>query len=208
MKKGQGEILVISIVGIVILLLFSGVFYFIYNNNTLGNSSTEVVTAEPIINQTIVHEVVVDNVTQETKMLPTESLGNPSFNPPKGGCKATSLPDSRCTPGSTFNVSLDVLCTTGYTDKVRYVTEDMKATVRQIYGISIHSTEEYEIDHLIPLELGGDNSLANLWPQTVNPPGYKEKDIKENQYHKAVCDGTMLLSRAQEVMKVNWLFNG
>src|SRR6516165_5877525 len=35
------------------------------------------------------------------------------------------------------------------------------------YGITQYKTGDYEVDRLIPLSLGGSNSIRNLWPQST-----------------------------------------
>jgi hypothetical protein len=64
----------------------------------------------------------------------------------------------------------------------------------------------YEVDHLIPLELGGSNSIKNLFPEAARPkPGFHQKDRLENRLHKEVCDATMTLHHASHQIAVNWL---
>ncbi|HVI91157.1 MAG TPA: hypothetical protein VM659_22855 [Dongiaceae bacterium] len=58
------------------------------------------------------------------------------------------------------------ICTAGYSKTVRNVPTAEKNTVYREYGITNHRTGEYEVDHLISLELGGSNDIANLWPQS------------------------------------------
>jgi hypothetical protein len=52
-----------------------------------------------------------------------------------------------------------------------------------------------EIDHIISLELGGSNDIANLYPEKASlpagAPGFHIKDKLENELHDIVCDGTM-----------------
>jgi hypothetical protein len=59
-----------------------------------------------------------------------------------------------------------------------------------------------EIDHLIPLELGGADDVKNLWPQPA--PDYKYKDKLENELHRLVCSGKVSLSAAQDEIKTDW----
>src|ERR1700720_3665021 len=74
------------------------------------------------------------------------------------------LPDPKLTPGDAFEVTVQDLCVSGYTKKVRNVPAEMKREVYQEYGVTSHGPGDYEVDHLIPLELGGSNSIKNLWP--------------------------------------------
>ena len=65
------------------------------------------------------------------------------------------------------------------------------------YGISSHTTGEYEVDHLISLELGGSNDISNLWPEAANPkPGFHKKDSVDNYLHDQVCSGAISLQDA------------
>jgi len=124
------------------------------------------------------------------------------------GCVAHGgLPDSACTPGAVFpNVTLQEICRYGYTRTVRNVPFSEKDQVYAEYGIFHHSTGQYEADHLVPLELGGNNDIANLWPEAASPkPGFHEKDKVENYLHDQLCSGAMPLSEAQKEIATNWL---
>src|SRR5260221_295053 len=105
-------------------------------------------------------------------------------------CVATrGLPDAHCTPGAVFSgVSSQKICVAGYTRNVRNVPASEKAQVFAEYGVTSHAPGQYEVDHLIPLELGGSNALANLWPEADSPvPGFHQKDALENYLHDQVC---------------------
>src|SRR5262249_37081267 len=56
------------------------------------------------------------------------------------------------------------ICRSGSSHSVRNVSESTKEAVYRAYGISHHSRATYEIDHLVPLEAGGSNIRANLFP--------------------------------------------
>ena len=68
------------------------------------------------------------------------------------------------------------------------------------------TTADYEEDHLISLELGGNpNDPRNLWPEPYNPrPGARQKDTVENYLHNQVCAGTMTLIDAQNAIATDW----
>ena len=77
------------------------------------------------------------------------------------------------------------------------------------YGFGSDSPRNYELDHLIPLEIGGDpTNVSNLWPE----PGYGQnnfhvKDSFENFLHDQVCSGSMSLDEAQHEIATNWISN-
>jgi hypothetical protein len=64
----------------------------------------------------------------------------------------------------------------------------------------------YEVDHLISLELGGSNSIKNLWPEHYYDPwGARTKDRLENTLHALVCAGRLTLASAQRQEGSNWI---
>lgn len=117
------------------------------------------------------------------------------------------LNDLRVTPGAKFNATVATICRPGYATSVRDVPESEKRSVYSEYGIAQHSINQYEIDHLIPLELGGSNSISNLWPElNDHPRGYLNgKDILENHLHVLVCARTVGLQSAQTQIAANWV---
>ncbi len=123
------------------------------------------------------------------------------------GCaSANGLPDSACTPGAIFpDATTDKICVSGYSSSVRNVPQDEKDQVYAEYGVASHEPGQYEVDHLISLELGGSNDIANLWPEPADPtPGFHEKDKVENYLHDQVCSGAMSLQEAQVAIATNW----
>jgi hypothetical protein len=74
------------------------------------------------------------------------------------------------------------------------------------YGIAERSPGQFEVDHSVPLELGGSNDIANLWPEAAElRPGFHEKDQVENYLHDQVCAGSISLLDGQRAIARNWL---
>jgi hypothetical protein len=126
------------------------------------------------------------------------------------------LPDPSCQPGAdnpavTQDTIDSTICVPGYTKTIRPpVSYTNPLKVRQIaeYGYSDTNTADYEEDHLIALEDGGDpRSPQNLWPEpryAVNGETAADKDSVENQIHTAICNGTVSLDDARNAIATDW----
>ena len=118
---------------------------------------------------------------------------------------SVAFPDPNLTPGDVFPVGIAQICVTGYASSVRNVTIETKEEVYAGYHITSHVAGQYEVDHLIPLELGGSNSIRNLWPEPAEPePGFHQKDLLENRLHELVCARSLDLATAQHAIAMNW----
>jgi hypothetical protein len=117
------------------------------------------------------------------------------------------VPDPKLTPGDAFPVTVQDLCVPGYTKKVRNVPTEMKREVYEEYGVTSHRSGDYEVDHLIPLELGGSNSIKNLWLEShwASPWNAQVKDRLEGKLHELVCSGQFDLKTAQQAIAADWI---
>jgi hypothetical protein len=117
-----------------------------------------------------------------------------------------TLPDASKTPGDILTTDLATICTPGYTATVRNVPQSLKNAIYASYGIVSRQPYEYEIDHLVSLELGGNNSVSNLWPQSyiTTPLNARTKDGLENRLHDLACKGTISLVDAQREIALDW----
>lgn len=91
----------------------------------------------------------------------------------------------------------------------------MRSEIYRRYGIphprrNAGENQVCEIDHLVPLELGGSDSIENLWPQ-CGPPDvrlrdryFKQKDLVENYLSAQVKEGAMDLAEAQRQIARDW----
>lgn len=121
------------------------------------------------------------------------------------------LADPTCTPGST-NPSVtqaniqSTICTSGYTKTIRPPTSYTQSLKKQqiiAYGYLDTNVRDYEEDHLISLELGGNpTDPKNLWPEPGASPN--PKDSIENTCNQKVCNGQLTLSQAQKEIATNW----
>lgn len=117
------------------------------------------------------------------------------------------VPIPRLTQGDTLEVTAADICVPGYSKKVRNVPAAVKRQVYESYGITRRKPGDYEVDHLISLELGGSNSVRNLWPESyrTHPWNARVKDALENELHRRVCAGTLDLGAAQRAIAQNWV---
>jgi hypothetical protein len=153
---------------------------------------------------------LVNRVTSGTGTTTGASRGAHQFGvqTKTSGCVAHGgLPDLACTPGALLSSGTkDAICKSGYASSARNVPTSEKDQDYAEYGITHHSPGQYEVDHLVSLELGGSNDIANLWPELASPtPGFHQKDQVENYLHDQVCSGAISLSEAQVEIATDWL---
>lgn len=126
---------------------------------------------------------------------------------------APDMPDPATTPGTlNFAVTQDNIATTicrpGWTATVRPPLDYTERVKHQLFAAS-HlpgTIRDYELDHLVPLELGGAPSdPRNLWLEKWDGQwGAHTKDRLENALHRAVCAGAITLGQAQTAIVFDW----
>ncbi len=116
------------------------------------------------------------------------------------------LPDPQMTPGDVLTTDARVICVPGYTKTVRDVPQSVKNQVYRQYGVVSREPPQFEVDHLISLELGGSNSIRNLWPESyvTQPLNAHVKDRLENKLHELICAGQVPVEQAQKDIAADW----
>ena len=123
-------------------------------------------------------------------------------------CTRGTLPDRQCSPGAYYSgLTKAVICSSTFrTSAVRNVSETEKHDVELEYGMAAKAYgRTIEIDHIVPLEIGGSNDISNLFPEPgTGPDNYHVKDRLENRLHTLVCSGVMTLAAARQGIATNW----
>jgi hypothetical protein len=124
------------------------------------------------------------------------------------------LPDPSCTPGVTNPAVTQAtigstICVSGWTATIRpptSYTNKLKQQGIADYGYSDTSMSDYEEDHFLALEDGGDpRDPHNLWPEPHSGDGNSyDKDGVETKVKNAICKGTVTLAAAQHAMLTDW----
>ena len=107
------------------------------------------------------------------------------------------LPNRKLTPGKVARSDKDH----------RGVTEAMEREVFERYRIPWTRRAEFKIDHLIPVELGGADSIDNLWPQSlrIKPYGAARKELLTRRLLAEIAAGRITLAKAQEEISEDWI---
>jgi hypothetical protein len=129
------------------------------------------------------------------------------------------IPDPACTPGAinpsvTETVLKDKTFLTGCL-RNNATSEGQKETTYAAYGITKPAQNGgpnmvCELDHLISIELGGADTLDNIWPQCgpadvpVGQRFFKQKDAVEDYLAKMVRQGKISLTDAQHGIATDW----
>lgn len=131
-----------------------------------------------------------------------------------GNAFAADLPDPEKTPGVVEpKLTAERICAPGFSTKPwRHVSTGDKNYAYRAYEMKNHEgecsgSEGCEVDHLIPLELGGSNSRKNLWPQPFQGITWNahRKDELENELHRMVCAKQLDLEEAQTMIRTDWI---
>ena len=109
-----------------------------------------------------------------------------------------SLTPGVLNPDVTQATIRSTICARGWTRTIRPPTDYTNKLKRQgMRSYGLHgSLSDFQEDHLISLELGGNpTDPRNLWPEPY--PRAADVDRIENELNDAVCSGELSLAEAQ-----------
>lgn len=130
-------------------------------------------------------------------------------------------PDPALTPGATNPAITQstigkTICnpqwrTSSIRPSASYTTTLKKKQLHSTYHGKDTEAVDFEEDHLISLELGGNpTDEQNLWPEPYHTSvsgvemGAHQKDTVENWLHTQVCTGALTLVQAQQEIARDW----
>ena len=112
------------------------------------------------------------------------------------------IPDPTITPGAVRTTDVGEICSTP-TSELRRWNRDRDNRILSEYGLPPGPHPSVEIDHLIPLCLGGADTDSNLWPEprrSLEPEFNAErKDDLEHRLCQLVCAGSLDARGAQRL---------
>lgn len=119
----------------------------------------------------------------------------------------TVVPDPTITPGAIRTTDVGEICSTG-TRQLRHWDRQRDDRIMAEYGLPPGPHPDFEIDHLIPLGIGGADNDRNLWPEPRRPiePTWnaERKDELEWRMHEMICNGQLDVAEAQRAIADDW----
>jgi len=117
-------------------------------------------------------------------------------------------PDPARTPGAVrLGLSAAAVCSAGPEAETMPVSHARAMVVFRRYDIPRPEPRKFEVDYLIPPDLGGSDDPANLWPQPYASGVWNSrvKDALEDRLRAMVCSGEMDLATAQAELSRDWI---
>lgn len=115
-------------------------------------------------------------------------------------------PKAGLTPGETRPITIDEICRNPQAETITAnIPEETRRKVFSEYGIDTRA-DNFEVDYLITPDLGGAQSIRNLWPQPYSARWNAHvKDKLEQRLHQLVCERKVDLATAQHDIAADWI---
>jgi hypothetical protein len=146
-------------------------------------------------------------------------------SPADGSCKARLRggypePDPRCTPGDIVPcITAETLRDPSWRTRCIRNCQSSEVQKRATYAWYVlprpdnnaGKNQTCELDHLVPLQLGGADGMGNIWPEcgpadvSLRERYFKQKDLVENYLAAKVRSGEMPIGEAQRGIASDWV---
>ena len=127
-----------------------------------------------------------------------DSAGGSPLAPATG---AVSRPNPLLTPGAIATRSTAQVCAMPHTGQA--IPAYIGKVVASEYGL-VFNPVKYDMDYLVPVELGGANVYANIWPVATSGVGFHQKEQLNARLRDLVCHGTLTLDYVQTTLESDW----
>jgi hypothetical protein len=118
------------------------------------------------------------------------------------------IPDPTLTPGSVRTTDVAAICAHG-TAGERHWSRERDDRIMAEYGLPPGPHPDYEVDHMIPLCVGGADDDRNLWAEprrSIEPMWNAErKDELERRLCELACSGAVDVREAQREIAEDWI---
>jgi hypothetical protein len=145
------------------------------------------------------------------KVLNQASVASPAAGRPIPA-GTIARPDPKLTPGAVATSDAATICHQSshakgiFSPRSRLISAADQQAVFSAYHISATQAKHYGLDFLVPLQLGGANSSANLWPMPLNRGlNFHQKQVLNIRVHVVVCHGEMKVDQAQRAFETDWV---
>ena len=119
---------------------------------------------------------------------------------------AGSLPDSIKTPGDTVRFTMLMYICNKESLEDQPISNNIKNIVFRNYKIPYEIRNKYELDYLIPVNLGGNAEVKNVWPQyKTGIWSVYRKNKLEDMLNWMVCNAKITLREARFVIRKDWV---
>jgi hypothetical protein len=113
------------------------------------------------------------------------------------------VPDQKFTTGDFCSTEDPDYLGLAYPEQIakcgRDVTYETKQRIYQLYKVRKECQKDYTIDHFIPLSIGGNNDLDNLWPESKAIKALRQ-DLELDLFQK-VRDGRLTQAQAVSIIR-------
>jgi hypothetical protein len=116
-----------------------------------------------------------------------------------------SRPKAELTAGAVTTTDTNTVCEMSAHASAPPIPAETQAAVLNAYGYADASTQhDYIIDYLVPYDLGGADTTANLWPAAVKGTGFSQKSQTDDILRQLVCRRSITLVQAQQALETDW----
>ena len=144
-----------------------------------------------------------------TLLTACSTMGPAPLAPVSPPAQEQSIPPEVLNPDVRQETIGQTICVAGYTTSIRpstNYTNGIKAKLIRDKGLAASAANEYELDHHLPLALGGHprnprNLVLQPW---AGEEGARKKDRLERKLQALVCSGALLLKTARQEIYFNW----